>query len=78
MGLTLDKVVPWGRSYEEYVSMFDLSDDELRLRILAAATAPPNSTPDCLHAMGISFLSIQSMSSTPRSFGIASLKRTKL
>lgn len=25
MGFTLDEVVPWGRSYEEYVAMFGLS-----------------------------------------------------
>lgn len=23
MGFTIDKVVPWGRSYEEYLKMFD-------------------------------------------------------
>ena len=31
---TLDQVVPWGRSFDEYRRMFALSDDELRLRIL--------------------------------------------
>lgn len=40
MGFTLDKVVPWGRSYEEYVGMFGLSDAELRLRILGCGDGP--------------------------------------
>jgi len=34
MGFTLDTVVPWGRSHEEYVAMFDLSEAELGRRIL--------------------------------------------
>lgn len=34
MAFTLDKVVPWGRSYDEYVAMFALSSDDLRRRIL--------------------------------------------
>ncbi|MBI5938347.1 MAG: SAM-dependent methyltransferase [Betaproteobacteria bacterium] len=40
MGFTLDKVVPWGRSYEEYVAMFDLSEAALRLRILGCGDGP--------------------------------------
>lgn len=40
MGFTLDNVVPWGRSYEEYVSMFDLADAELQLRILGCGDGP--------------------------------------
>jgi len=40
MGFTLDKVVPWGRSYDEYVSMFDLTAAELGLRILGCADGP--------------------------------------
>ena len=40
MGFTLDKVVPWGRSYEEYVGMFDLSDSDLQLRILGCGDGP--------------------------------------
>lgn len=34
MGSTLDKVVPWGRSFDEYVSMFNLTEVDLDLRIL--------------------------------------------
>jgi hypothetical protein len=40
MGFTLDKVVPWGRSYEEYISMFDLSETELGFRILGCGDGP--------------------------------------
>jgi hypothetical protein len=40
MSFTLDKIVPWGRSYEEYVSMFSLSKDDLNLYILGCADGP--------------------------------------
>ncbi len=40
MGFTLEKVVPWGRSFEEYVSMFCLSDLDLGLRILGCGDGP--------------------------------------
>ena len=40
MGFTLEKVVPWGRSYDEYVSMFGLTDVELGLRILGCGDGP--------------------------------------
>jgi hypothetical protein len=35
MAFQLDTVVPWGRSFAEYVRMFDLSEDDLRIGILA-------------------------------------------
>lgn len=40
MGFTLDKVLPWGRSFDEYVRMFDLSAAELQLRILGCGDGP--------------------------------------
>lgn len=40
MGFTLAKVVPWGRSYEEYVSMFGLTEVDLGLRILGCGDGP--------------------------------------
>lgn len=40
MGFTLEKVVPWGRSYDEYVSMFDLTETDLGLRILGCGDGP--------------------------------------
>lgn len=40
MGFTLDKVVPWGRSYDEYISMFSLTGQDLSLRILGCGDGP--------------------------------------
>ena len=40
MPLTLDKVVPWGRSLAEYIRMFALSASDLRLQILDCAGGP--------------------------------------
>ena len=37
---TLDQVVPWGRSFDEYRHMFALTDDECRLRIVGCADGP--------------------------------------
>lgn len=37
---TLDHVVPWGRSFDEYRRMFMLIDADLRLRILGCADGP--------------------------------------
>jgi hypothetical protein len=37
---TLDHVVPWGRSFEEYRAMFALTDDDLRLRIVGCGDGP--------------------------------------
>ena len=37
---TLDQVVPWGRSFDEYRRMFALTDADLRLRILGCADGP--------------------------------------
>ena len=40
MGFTLDKVVPWGRSLDEYVSMFNLGEADLGLHILGCGDGP--------------------------------------
>jgi len=40
MGFTLDKVVPWGRSFAEYVNMFDLAETDLQRRILGCGDGP--------------------------------------
>ena len=37
---TLDQVVPWGRSFDEYRRMFMLTDDELCLRIVGCGDGP--------------------------------------
>ncbi len=40
MSVKLESVVPWGRSLEEYTRMFDLTPDDLNLRILDCAGGP--------------------------------------
>lgn len=40
MGFALENVVPWGRSYDEYVAMFGLTEDALSLRILGCGDGP--------------------------------------
>ncbi len=40
MAFQLTKVVPWGRSFEEYVAMFALSEQDLRGPILSCADGP--------------------------------------
>ena len=37
---TLEQVVPWGRSFDEYRRMFTLSDGDLDLRILGCGDGP--------------------------------------
>jgi hypothetical protein len=39
-GLTLEEVLPWGRCFDEYVRMFDLGEEELKLNILSCADGP--------------------------------------
>lgn len=42
MSFTLDTIVPWGRSYEEYLAMFGLTEEELEphRRILGCGDGP--------------------------------------
>lgn len=40
MGITLDKVVPWGRSFEEYIKLFDLAETDLQRSILGCGDGP--------------------------------------
>ena len=40
MAFTLDQVVPWGRSYDEYASMFGLTESDLSRRILGCGDGP--------------------------------------
>ena len=40
MAFTLETVVPWGRSYEEYVSMFTLTELDLQKNILGCGDGP--------------------------------------
>jgi hypothetical protein len=40
MPFTLDHVVPWGRSFDEYVRMFHLNEEDQKRRILGCADGP--------------------------------------
>jgi hypothetical protein len=40
MTVTLDKVVPWGRSFEEYAATFVLSKEDLEKRFLDCGGGP--------------------------------------
>ena len=40
MAFTLDQIVPWGRTFDEYRRMFALSDDDLARRILGCGDGP--------------------------------------
>jgi len=40
MSIKYENIVPWGRSYEEYVRMLDLNSDDLKKRILSCGDGP--------------------------------------
>jgi SAM-dependent methyltransferase len=40
MGFMLNEVIPWGRSFEEYVSLFNLKESDLEKRILGCGDGP--------------------------------------
>lgn len=39
-GTNLEQIIPWGRSLDEYIRMFDLSEDDLSSRILDCGGGP--------------------------------------
>jgi SAM-dependent methyltransferase len=40
MGFMLENVIPWGRSFKEYVALFNLSEADLQSRILGCGDGP--------------------------------------
>ncbi|HIJ78283.1 MAG: hypothetical protein OEY01_03125 [Desulfobulbaceae bacterium] len=40
MAFTLSEVVPWGRTFDEYLAMFAMSPDDLALKILGCGDGP--------------------------------------
>lgn len=40
MAFSLEEIVPWGRSFDEYVAMFRLTADDLKKRILGCGDGP--------------------------------------
>jgi hypothetical protein len=46
---TLDQVVPWGRSFDEYRRMFDLTDDDLDRSIIGCGDGPASFNAEASH-----------------------------
>ena len=40
MAFTLSAVVPWGRAFDEYVAMFQLTDDDIGRSLLGCGDGP--------------------------------------
>ena len=57
MPFTVDGVVPWGRTMEEYCGMFDLGERELRGRILGCGDGPASFNAE-MSALGYSVVSV--------------------
>jgi hypothetical protein len=57
MPVQLDSIVPWGRSFDEYVRMFALTEDDLRRSILDCAAGPSSFNAE-MHAHGRRAISI--------------------
>src|SRR5574340_180349 len=47
MAFKYKDIVPWGRSYDEYLRMFDLRESELKLRILGCGDGPASFNSEC-------------------------------
>jgi hypothetical protein len=56
VGIQLGQVIPWGRSFDEYRRMFDLSERDLRGRILGCADGPASFNAEAT-ARGLSVVS---------------------
>ena len=57
MSVTLNQVIPWGRSLQEYTRMFNLSDEELNLCILGVGDGPASFNSE-MNTLGHTVLSI--------------------
>ncbi len=57
MRFSLDEVVPWGRTFDEYVDMFALDGDDLAQRIIGCADGPAAFNAELSH-MGGSVVSV--------------------
>jgi len=47
MTIRYEDVLPWGRNFDEYTRMFDLSADELKLDILGCGDGPASFNAEC-------------------------------
>lgn len=52
MSFTLEKVVPWGRSFDEYIAMFALDRDNLQEKILGCGDGPASFNATLTHLGG--------------------------
>src|SRR6476469_10814921 len=50
---TLDQVVPWGRSFDEYRRMFALTDEDLQVRILGCGDGPASFNAEATRGGGV-------------------------
>ena len=57
MAFTLDQIVPWGRTFDEYRRMFSLSDADLSRRILGCGDGPASFNAEAT-ARGASVVSV--------------------
>jgi hypothetical protein len=57
MSITLDNVIPWGRSMDEYIAMFGLSERDLDARILGCADGPASFNTE-MHCRGKTVISV--------------------
>lgn len=57
MGFRLENVVPWGRSYDEYVAMFSLTKNDLESEILGCGDGPASFN-SILSSQGGSIISV--------------------
>jgi hypothetical protein len=47
MAFIYKDIVPWGRNYDEYIRMFDLSENDMKLRILGCGDGPASFNCEC-------------------------------
>ncbi len=47
MSFKYKNIVPWGRNFDEYKKMFDLKEDELKLKILGCGDGPASFNCEC-------------------------------
>jgi hypothetical protein len=57
MTFTLENIVPWGRSLDEYIKMFHLTEDDLHLNILGCGDGPASFNSE-MHKLGYCVTSI--------------------
>jgi hypothetical protein len=52
MAFKYKNIVPWGRNFDEYKRMFDLNEDELKLKILGCGDGPASFNFECNRSGG--------------------------